>query len=171
MNKCIFLDRDGVIIKDRKNISKIKDIFILPGVIKALREIKKKKYIIIIITNQSVIGRRILSEENFHFFSNNLNKYLNKYSKIKLIDDIFFCPHHPKKAYGKYKISCKCRKPGNKMIEDAIVKWNINRKLSLMIGDKLSDYLAAKKSKIKFFYKNNANFNTQINKILNEKNF
>ena len=54
------------------------------------------------------------------------------------------------KAYGKYKISCKCRKPGNKMIEDAIVKWNINRKLSLMIGDKLSDYLAAKKSKIKF---------------------
>ena len=54
------------------------------------------------------------------------------------------------------------------MLEDAIKKWKIDRKLSLMIGDKLSDYLAAKKSKVKFYYKNNSNFKKQVIKILNE---
>ncbi len=168
MNKCFFLDRDGVLIKDRGNISKTNDILFLPGVPEALKEIKKQKFLIIIITNQSVVGRGILSEDNFKKFTNIFNKILINKTKINLIDDLFFCPHHPKKGKGKYKIKCKCRKPGNKMLEDAIKKWKIDRKLSLMIGDKLSDYLAAKKSKVKFYYKNNSNFKKQVIKILNE---
>ena len=142
--------------------------FFFPGVSGALQEIKKKKYLIIIITNQSVVGRGILSENGFKKFTNSFNKVLIKKTKINLIDDLFFCPHHPKKGIGKYKIKCKCRKPGNKMLEDAIKKWKIDRSLSVMIGDKLSDYLAAKKSKVKFYYKNNSNFKKQIIKILNE---
>lgn len=171
MRKCFFLDRDGVIIKDRKNIYDIKDIFILPGVKEALKEIKKKNYLIIIITNQSIIGRGKLSLEGFEKFTEYLNQLLCQNSQKKLIDDIFFCPHHPKKGVGKYKKFCKCRKPGNELLEDAILKWNINRKSSFMVGDKISDYLTAKKSKIKFYYKNNSNFKSQIIKILNEKNF
>ena len=62
-------------------------------------------------------------------------------------------PTSPKKGKGKYKIKCKCGKPGNKMLEDAIKKWKIDRKLSLMIGDKLSDYLAAKNLKLNFIIK------------------
>ena len=76
MRKCFFLDRDGVIIKDRKNIYKIKDIFILPGVIDALKEIKKKNYLIIIVTNQSIIGRGKLSLEGFKKFTDHLNNLL-----------------------------------------------------------------------------------------------
>jgi D,D-heptose 1,7-bisphosphate phosphatase len=169
MRKCFFLDRDGVIIKDRKNIYKIKDIFILPGVIEALKKIKKKNYLIIIITNQSIIGRGKLSLEGFKKFTDHLNNLLFKNSKKKLIDDIFFCPHHPKKAIGNFKKICKCRKPGNKLLEDAILKWNIDRKSSIMIGDRISDYLSAKKSKINFYYKNNSNFKDQVSSILNEK--
>ena len=63
-----FLDRDGVLIKDRGNISKTNDILFLPGVPEALKEIKKQKFLIIIITNQSVVGRGILSEDNFKIY-------------------------------------------------------------------------------------------------------
>lgn len=168
MNKCFFLDRDGVLIKDRRNIFKTNDILFLPGVFEALQEIKKQNYLIIIITNQSVVGRGLLSEDGFVRFTNFFNKVLIKKTRINLIDDLFFCPHHPTKAKGKYRVKCNCRKPGNKMLEDAIKKWKIDRSLSIMIGDKLSDYLASKKSKIKFYYKNNSNFKNQVIKILNE---
>ena len=169
MNKCFFLDRDGVIIKDRKNIYKINDIFFLPGVFEALKELKNRNYLIILITNQSVVGRGIISENDLNKFHSFIYDKLYKRTKLKLIDETYFCPHHPTRGIGKYKIKCKCRKPGNKMLEDAISKWNINRKMSYMIGDKFSDYLASKKSKIKFYYKNNNNFKNQILKILNEK--
>ena len=167
MNKCFFLDRDGVLIKDRKNIIKTEEIFFLPGVFDALKEIKKKNYLIIVITNQSVVGRGFLSEEGFKNFTKFLNNILFKNIGYNPIDDLFYCPHHPTKALGKYKIKCRCRKPGNQMLEKAITKWNIDRKSSVMIGDKLSDYRAARKSKIKFYYKENSNFKNQILKIIN----
>jgi UDP-N-acetylmuramoyl-tripeptide--D-alanyl-D-alanine ligase len=135
----------------------------------ALREIKNNKYLIIIITNQSVIGRGLISKKKFLEFNEKMNAKLSINLKKKVIDDIFFCPHHPSKAIGMYKLKCKCRKPGNKLIEDAIKKWKINRKKSVMIGDKFSDYLAAKRSKIKFYYKENSNFHDQVKKIINEK--
>ena len=67
---------------------------------------------------------------------------------------------------GSYKIKCLCRKPKNLMIEKAIKKWDISREKSFMIGDKISDKQAAKKAKIKFFYKKEKNLNTQIKNIL-----
>jgi|TARA_Y100000294_G_C8564283_1_gene340210 UDP-N-acetylmuramoyl-tripeptide--D-alanyl-D-alanine ligase len=171
MIKCFFLDRDGVIIKDRRHVYKEKEIFITLGAQAALREIKNNKYLIIIITNQSVIGRGLISKKKFLEFNEKMNAKLSINLKKKVIDDIFFCPHHPSKAIGMYKLKCKCRKPGNKLIEDAIKKWKINRKKSVMIGDKFSDYLAAKRSKIKFYYKENSNFHDQVKKIINEKSY
>ena len=169
MNKCFFLDRDGVLIKDRRNITKTKDIFFFPGIFSGLHEIRKRNFLIIIITNQSVIGRGLLSNNEFVNFTNFFNKKLFEKLGYYPINDLFFCPHHPIKAKGKFKTKCKCRKPGNEMFEKAINKWNINRKNSVMIGDKFSDYIAAKKSKIKFYYKENSNFRDQVRKIINEK--
>ena len=171
MIKCFFLDRDGVIIKDRRHVYKEKEIFITLGAQAALREIKNNKYLIIIITNQSVIGRGLISKKKFLEFNEKMNAKLSINLKKKVIDDIFFCPHHPSKAIGMYKLKYKWRKPGNKLIEDAIKKWKINRKKSVMIGDKFSDYLAAKRSKIKFYYKENSNFHDQVKKIINEKSY
>ena len=70
---------------------------------------------------------------------------------------------------GKYKISCNCRKPKNQMIKDLIKDWSINMQKSIMIGDKKSDQLAAKKSKLKFFYKNNLNY-LKIKKLYKKLN-
>ena len=162
--KCAFLDRDGVINEDKGYISKISDFKIYPGVGKAINLLNKKNYLVIIITNQSGIGRGLIKIKELE----NLHNYLKK--KIKKdgakIDDIFYCPFHPEFGRGKYKKKSNDRKPGDGMIKKAIKKWKINTKTSFMIGDKISDKQAAKKAKIKFFYKKEKNLNTQIKNIL-----
>ena len=84
--------------------------------------------------------------------------------KNAYVDDIFFCPHHPLFAKKNYKKNCRCRKPNNGMLLDAIQKWGINIKKSFMIGDKLTDYMTAKKTKIGFLYFSK-NLYKQIKKI------
>tara|TARA_Y100001935_G_C17231554_1_gene470697 strand:- start:304 stop:804 length:501 start_codon:yes stop_codon:yes gene_type:complete len=162
--KCAFLDRDGVINQDKGYISKISDFKIYPGVGKAISLLNKRNYLVIIITNQSGIGRGLIKIKDLE----NLHNYLKK--KIKKdrakIDDIFYCPFHPEFGKGKYKKKSNDRKPGDGMIRKAIKKWKIDTKTSFMIGDKISDKLAAKKAKIRFFYKKEKNLNTQIKNIL-----
>ena len=162
--KCAFLDRDGVINQDKGYISKISDFKIYPGVGKAISLLNKKNYLVIIITNQSGIGRGLIKIKELKNIHNHLRKKIKKYGGK--IDDIFYCPFHPEFGKGKYKKKSNDRKPGDGMIRKAIKKWKINSKDSFMIGDKTSDKLAAKKAKIKFFYKKEKNLNTQIKNIL-----
>lgn len=162
--KCAFLDRDGVINEDKGYISKISDFKIYPGVGKAISLLNKKNYLVIIITNQSGIGRGLIKIKELENLHNHLKKKIKKDGAK--IDDIFYCPFHPEFGKGKYKKKSNDRKPGDGMIKKAIKKWKINTKTSFMIGDKISDKLAAKKAKIKFFYKKEKNLNTQIKNIL-----
>lgn len=158
--KCFFLDRDGVINKNYGHIQKKENIKILSGVVDGIKYLNKKKFLVIIITNQSVVGRGLITENEL----NKIHQYLIKSLKTKgaKIDDIFYCPNHPKFGIGKYKKKSIDRKPGNGMLEKAIKKWNIDRSRSLMIGDQKTDMMSAKKSKIKFFYKKKMNFFSQI---------
>ena len=162
--KCAFLDRDGVINQDKGYISKISDFKIYPGVGKAISLLNKKNYLVIIITNQSGIGRGLIKIKELENLHNHLKKKIKKDGAK--IDDIFYCPFHPEFGRGKYKKKSNDRKPGDGMIKKAIKKWKINTKTSFMIGDKISDKQAAKKAKIKFFYKKEKNLNTQIKNIL-----
>ena len=166
-NKAVFLDRDGVINEDKGWVYKKKDFKILKGVISAIRYLNKNKFLIILVTNQSGIGRKLFTEKQFlnlqNYFYNILKKNNCSY------DDIFFCPHHPTKAFGDYKKKCKCRKPGSKMLDDAIKKWSIIKNSSFMIGDKHTDKAAALKAGIKFFFKNKNSLNRQVKYILNKK--
>tara|TARA_X000000950_G_scaffold231492_1_gene280051 strand:- start:1820 stop:2335 length:516 start_codon:yes stop_codon:yes gene_type:complete len=163
-NKCVFLDRDGVINIDRGYISKVSDFKIYPGVGKAINLLNKKNYLVIIITNQSGVGRGLIKLNELKLIHSFLKKNISKYNAK--INDIFFCPYHPKFGKGKYKKKSNDRKPGDGMIRKAIKKWKINTNTSFMVGDKISDKLAAKKAKIKFFYKKEKNLNTQIKNIL-----
>ena len=161
--KCFFLDRDGVINKNYGHIKKKENIKILSGVIDGIKYLNKKKFLVIIITNQSVVGRGLITENKLI----KIHQYLIKNLKAKgaKIDDIFYCPNHPKFGIGKYKKKSLDRKPGNGMLEKAIKKWNIDRSKSFMIGDQKTDMMAAKKSKIKFFYKKKIDFFSQIYSI------
>ena len=68
------------------------------------------------------------------------------------IDDVKFCPFHPKAKIKKYRKNSKFRKPGNHMIIELLKEWKFNDKKSLVIGDNIKDEQMAQKSKIKFLY-------------------
>ena len=146
MEKAIFLDRDGTINVEKDYIYKSEDLVFEEGTIEALKTFKNLGYILIVISNQSGIARGYFTEEDLNIFNNNMNEILKK-NGVE-ITEFYCCPHHPD-GIGEYKKVCECRKPNNKMIEDAIKKYNIDREKSYMIGDKTSDIGAGIKSNLK----------------------
>tara|TARA_A100000164_G_C21814843_1_gene727331 strand:- start:451 stop:957 length:507 start_codon:yes stop_codon:yes gene_type:complete len=162
--KVCFLDRDGVINIDKGHLKNKKDIFIYPDIYEAIKYLKKNNYLIVVVTNQSVVGRGIINEKKL----DDIHKYINNILKKRgcWIDTFIYCPHHPKYGENKYKIDCNCRKPKPGMIKSFTSKFKINYKKSFMIGDKLSDFIVARKSKISFFYRPKNNLINKIKKII-----
>ncbi len=137
MRKAIFLDRDGVINEDFGYVHKVEDFCFLPGVFEALRHFKALGYKLILITNQSGIGRGYYSEEDFQKLTDWMQERLAK-EGVRL-DAIYYCPHHPQQG-------CDCRKPEPGMITQAAKEHGIDLTNSWMIGDKPSDIEAAKRA-------------------------
>lgn len=146
MNKAIFLDRDGTINVEKDYIYKCEDLVFEEGSVEALKTFKNLGYILIVVSNQSGIARGYFTEEDLKAFNDNMNEKLKE--KSVEITEFYCCPHHPD-GLAEYKKVCDCRKPNNKMLEDAIKKYNIDREKSYMIGDKVSDIGAGLKSKLK----------------------
>lgn len=141
----LFLDRDGVINRDYNYVYKIKDLKFEKKIFKIVKYYYEKNFIIIIVTNQSGIARKLFTKELMHKFNQLI--FENFIKKKIVILDIYYCPHHPNDK-------CNCRKPKPQMINQAIKDWNIDRNKSLMIGDKVSDKKSAQRSKVSFIYKN-----------------
>ena len=146
MKKAIFLDRDGTINVEKNYIYKSEDLVFEEGSVEALKTFKNLGYILIVVSNQSGIAKGYFTEADLNIFNNNMNEILKK-NGVE-ITEFYCCLHHPD-GIGKYKKVCECRKPNNKMIEDAIKKYNIDREKSYMIGDKTSDIGAGIKSNLK----------------------
>ena len=135
MNKAIFLDRDGVLNNDLGYVYKKSDFIIIEGVIEALTLLSEKGFMLIVITNQSGIGRGFYSEKEFL----ELNDFMLDFFKKASIEitDVFYCPHSPAD-------NCSCRKPKSKLIDNAVAKYNIDRSASYLIGDKFTDIEAGR---------------------------
>jgi D-glycero-D-manno-heptose 1,7-bisphosphate phosphatase len=145
MNKAIFLDRDGVINRERDDYTYLKEDFIInEDVIDSLKIFNGRGYLIIVISNQGGIGKKIYSHEQV----NSLHQFLlDEFAKNGIeVSEIFYCPHHP-----DYNGKCLCRKPDSLLFEKAIAKYGINVEKSFMIGDKERDIQASAKVGIKGF--------------------
>ncbi|MEK6943334.1 MAG: HAD family hydrolase [Nanoarchaeota archaeon] len=129
MKPAVFLDRDGTLNEDTMYPHKIHHFKMLPGVIDGLKKLSKK-YIFVIITNQSGIGRGVFKEEDFQNFNNHLITTLKK-EGIE-IKKTYHCPHTSEQV-------CECRKPSAKYINDAAEEFGIDIKKSWVIGDHLHD--------------------------------
>ena len=158
----IFLDRDGVINHDKGYTHKFKDFKFRKNVLNFFDKVSKKNRYIFIITNQGGIAKNKYTLKDFEKLHKKIKKYLA--SKNIFINDIEFCPHHPKGIIKKYSIKCKCRKPSNMMLKNIEKKWLINKQKSFFIGDQLKDKLAARKSNLKFYYVKE-NISQQIYKV------
>ena len=161
--KAVFLDRDGVINYDYGYVHSVKNFKFKKGVIKGLSLLTKKNYYIFIVTNQAGIGKKIFSITQFKKLHIDLKKKFIK--KNIFIHEVKYSPYHKDAKLLKYKKESGFRKPGNLMIESLFKNWDIQRKTSFMVGDKKSDYLAAKKSNLKFYYANE-NFYNKIKSII-----
>lgn len=136
MNKCIFLDRDGVLNEDRTDyVYRVEDFIIPDGVPEALRLLKDAGYLLIVITNQAGIAKGLYTRDDVMTCYNYLQDQCGQ-----LIDDIYYCPHHP-----KYDSESLTRKPDSLLLEKAIAKYNIEPDVSWMIGDALRDMQAGRR--------------------------
>jgi histidinol-phosphate phosphatase family protein len=139
MHKIIFLDRDGTINKDEGYTNNVGDYKLLPNTVKGLQNLQNQGYKLIIITNQSGIGRGYYSENQMHKFNKHL---LNKLKQDKInIERVLFCPHTPKE-------NCNCRKPKTKLIEPYFTP-DFDKNNSYVIGDRASDIELANNAGIK----------------------
>jgi len=132
--KALFLDRDGVINYDYGYVHTKEKFDFVAGVFKTLLHAQNKGYLIIIITNQSGIGRGMYSLDKFMKLNNWMIEEFEK-NKIK-VNKVLFCPHSPSQK-------CLCRKPLPKLFLEAKEKFQIDMEKSWAIGDKETDIKAA----------------------------
>lgn len=132
-NKAIFLDRDGVLNRERGEYTyKVEDFEILPGIPEALMTLKKMGYLLIIITNQAGIAKGLYSKQDVMTCHRVLQDACDH-----CIDHIFFAPWHPVVSQSL------SRKPGSLMFERAIARFKVNPTASYMVGDKARDLTPA----------------------------
>lgn len=138
LHNVVFLDRDGVINHDSPEyIKSCAEFEFLAGSLEAIRDLTVNGFNIIIITNQSVIGRKMVSESGLKaIFDLLTSKVEASGGKIK---DIFFCPHVPEDQ-------CRCRKPETGLIQAAQQKYGIDLSKTYMVGDSTKDIECAKKA-------------------------
>lgn len=136
MNKAVFLDRDGVINFKRDDYVKNVDEFVMiTGAAKAIKLLNDNNFLVIIITNQSAVNRKLVTHdmlESIHVFMKNQLEREGAF-----IDGLYYCPHRPDE-------DCECRKPKPGLILDAIKDHNILPGKSWFIGDSETDMIAAK---------------------------
>ena len=136
MTKAIFLDRDGVINQERKDyVKKLDEFIILDKTSDAINIIKNHGFLVIIITNQSPINRKLLSVETLNKIHEKLQSYLERYDTS--FDGVYFCPHTPSE-------NCECRKPKPGLILQAVIDFQIDLSESYMIGNSETDIHGAK---------------------------
>ncbi len=142
--RAVFLDRDGTInINKPEYVHKVEDFEFVPGALSALKELSCTDYKIIIVTNQSGIGRGYFTEQDLK----KLHQWLlGQFKKEKIrIDKIYYCPHAPDQG-------CHCRKPKTGMIEKAVRDFGMNLSKSWIIGDDEKDVVLGREVNLKTIF-------------------
>jgi len=129
--KAIFLDRDGVICENRDDYVKFWEEFVwIPGAKEALSRLKNHGYIAIVITNQSAIGRGIVSRKTVDEIHQRMGEEITQAGGK--IEKIYCCPHKPEDG-------CSCRKPESGLLLKAAGDLELDLRRSYLIGDKMTD--------------------------------
>ena len=133
----VFLDRDGTICEEVGYINHLDRLQVYPWAAEAIRRINRAGFPVIVVTNQSGVGRG--------HFTESLVKQVHMKIALELaaadarLDAFYYCPHHPSAVAEEYRKDCRCRKPGTGMIEEAAKRFNIDVASSFVIGDSYRD--------------------------------
>lgn len=126
----IVLDRDGTIIIDKDHLIEISEVELIPGAAKAIKKLKELDLGIIVISNQTVVGNRLISLKGLESIHKRMLDLLSQEGAV--IDGIYFCPH-------KKEDNCSCRKPKSGLIEQALADHHFDPEECFVIGDNKGD--------------------------------
>jgi D-glycero-D-manno-heptose 1,7-bisphosphate phosphatase len=142
MKKAVFLDRDGVINRERgAHTWRLEDLEVLPTVPEALRRLQDAGWTLVVITNQSGIGLGLYGHADVDRVHAEIARVLAA-AGVELAG-VLYCPHHPQEG------RCLCRKPGSLLLEKAMARHGIDPRRSVMIGDRERDVQAAEAAGIR----------------------
>lgn len=134
--RAFFLDRDGTINVDHVYISDPNRIELIPGAREAIERIHRAGFLVVVVTNQSGVGRGIIAPKVLPKIHERLDSLLGASA---CIDDYRICTHRPEE-------DCRCRKPKASLVKDAVKELGIDLAGSVFVGDKLSDVATGKNS-------------------------
>jgi len=126
----IILDRDGTIIEEREYLSQPEQVTLIPGAGAALRELQQMGFGLVVITNQSGVGRGIFDRAQLERIHQRLEQLLE--SEGVRLDGLYVCPHVPED-------NCDCRKPRLGLLQKAAKDLGFSLESTIVIGDKASD--------------------------------
>lgn len=129
-DKVVILDRDGTIVFDREYLADPAGLEFLPGAAEGLRSMNQLGYRLVVVSNQSGVGRGLFSIEALQQMDSRLMDMVQA-SGAKL-ERIYCCPHRPEDR-------CACRKPATKLLMDAASELGFEPSSAVVIGDKSSD--------------------------------
>ncbi|TWJ19441.1 D-glycero-beta-D-manno-heptose 1,7-bisphosphate 7-phosphatase [Geobacter argillaceus] len=141
LRRAVFLDRDGTINEERVYLHRVEEFAFIPGVPEVIRDLRRSGFLVIVVTNQSGIGRGYYDEAALARLHAHMDSELARVGAA--IDAYYFCPHHPEHGVGDYRRECDCRKPLPGMLLTAAREWHVDLGASYLVGDKLADVEAA----------------------------
>jgi len=143
-DKAIFFDRDDTLIEDPGYISSPDQVKLLTGVPRALIELKALGYKLVVVTNQSAVARGIVTEKTLGDIHNRLKQLLSE--KNAFLDEIYYCPYHPKGVVKKYRKDSEFRKPNPGMILKAAEEMDLDLDQSWCVGNSSRDIEAGSRA-------------------------
>lgn len=142
--RAVFLDRDGTINVEKDYLYRIEDFEFIPGAPEAIKRLKDAGFLVIVVTNQSGVARGYYTLEDVNRLHDHIQNELEKIGTS--IDAFYVCPHHPTEGIGDYSRECDCRKGNPGMLLQAAKDFDIDLARSIMVGDKLADVEAGRRS-------------------------
>lgn len=133
----VFLDRDGTIMVEKDFLGDPEGVELLPRAAEAIRLLKQRGYLILVVTNQSGVARGYYGEQDVHAVNNRLRELLSREGAA--VDGIYYCPHYLGGTLPHYRIDCECRKPRIGLARRAMEEFPIDLQRSVMIGDRAAD--------------------------------
>jgi D-glycero-D-manno-heptose 1,7-bisphosphate phosphatase len=130
VNRALFLDRDGTIVEDREYPRDPEQVRLLPGAAEALGKLAAEGWKLIVIGNQSGVGRGLIAPAEMQAVQTRFEQLMR--SAGAPVDASYFCLHAPEDG-------CQCRKPSPLLVQQAAREHAVDLKASVMIGDREAD--------------------------------
>ncbi len=141
MRPAVLLDRDGVLNEDTHLVRCGDDLRVLAGVPRALARLRAAGFLLIVISNQTVVARGLASEDEVGVLHGELQRRLRR-AGGPVLDGFYYCPHHPQATLPAYRKICECRKPRPGLLLRAAAEHRLDLENSFMVGDRITDVVA-----------------------------